>query len=243
MFTGIVSALGTITQVSKAHATSNSGVQVTIEAPCSLFSDLKLGDSVAIQGACMTVIAFEKIAAQPTPILHQQKEIQSGIKEQIRFVVDVSSESLACTVGLDVLGPVNIEPALRVGDPLGGHWVSGHVDGVGEVVDMVPSGESRELCLRIPTPLAGYVAAKGSLTVNGVSLTVNRVKDEEGREGEAARWTQCSINIIPHTLKHTTLQSLKAQDKVNLEVDLMARYMARFFEYHASDFSKMAPNA
>jgi riboflavin synthase len=241
MFTGIVSALGTITQVLKTHATSNSGVQVTIEAPCSIFSDLKPGDSVAIQGACMTVISFEKITEQQTSTLHQQKETIR--KEKMRFIVDISSESLACTVGLDVLGPVNIEPALCVGDQLGGHWVSGHVDGVGEVIDMIPSGESRELCLRIPASLAGYVAAKGSLTVNGVSLTVNRVKDEEGREGETAHWTQCSINIIPHTLKHTTLQSLKAQDKVNLEVDLMARYMARFFEYHASGFSKMAPHA
>ncbi len=218
MFTGIVSALGEITQVLESQ--SGGGVRVVIEAPYSILSDVKPGDSIAVQGACMTVIDIQSLFTEPAPALHAAAE------QRVRFAVDVSLESLACTVGLNRLGEVNIEPALRVGDRLGGHWVSGHVDGIGEVIDILPCGESQTLRLRIPVELAGYVAAKGSLTVNGVSLTVNQVKDE-------GKITHCSINLIPHTLEHTTLKGLQAGDKVNLEIDLMARYMARLLQYHS----------
>jgi riboflavin synthase len=136
------------------------------------------------------------------------------------FSVDVSRESLRLTMGLDALGPVNLEKSLRIGDQIGGHLVSGHVDGLGEVVKFEPVGESWELVVQAPATLAAFLAYKGSITVNGVSLTVNRVEDVAGG-------TRFSINLIPHTIAVTTLQHLKAGQRVNLEVDTIARYVQR----------------
>ncbi|MGW8271545.1 MAG: riboflavin synthase, partial [Burkholderiales bacterium] len=129
---------------------------------------------------------------------------------------DVSRETLACTVGLGAPGPVNLEKSLALGDKLGGHLVTGHVDGLGTVVDFEPAGESKRLRLRVPNDLARYVARKGSITVDGVSLTVNRVED-----------AVFEVNLIPHTLAVTTLSRLAPGAKVNLEIDLIARYVER----------------
>ena len=142
-------------------------------------------------------------------------EIRDG-----RFTVDVSRESLNCTVGLDAVGEVNLEKALRANDRLGGHLVSGHVDGLGTVVRFAPVGESHELRIRAPKEIGRYLAFKGSVTVNGVSLTVNSVED-------LAEGCEFSINLIPHTVQVTTLKHLKEGSRVNLEIDLIARYVER----------------
>lgn len=198
MFTGIVAAVGNIETVTPLGADAASGVRLTIRANALDLSDVALGDSIAIQGACMTVV----------------EKTQGG------FAVDVSRESLSLTVGLDAPGEVNLEKALRVGDYLGGHIVSGHVDGLGTVVRFEPVGESHELVLRLPANLAIYLAYKGSVTVNGVSLTVNRVHD-------LPAGCEIAINLIPHTVAVTTLRHLKAGAKVNIEIDTIARYVER----------------
>ncbi|AZV92450.1 riboflavin synthase [Bordetella sp. J329] len=198
MFTGIVAAVGNIETVTALGADAASGVRLTIRANALDLSDVALGDSIAIQGACMTVV----------------EKTEGG------FAVDVSRESLSLTVGLDAPGEVNLEKALRVGDYLGGHIVSGHVDGLGTVVRFEPVGESHELVLRLPANLAIYLAYKGSVTVNGVSLTVNRVHD-------LSAGCEIAINLIPHTVAVTTLRHLKAGAKVNIEIDTIARYVER----------------
>jgi riboflavin synthase len=190
MFTGIVAATGRITHLQALE----KGLRLTVEAPDLDLSDVALGDSIAHGGVCLTVI--EKSA--------------TGYK------IDVSRETLNCTVGLDAPGEVNLEKAMRMSDRLGGHLVSGHVDGVGEVIRFDRIGESHELVIRAPNPLARYIARKGSITVDGVSLTTNRV---EGAE--------FSINLIPHTVEVTTLKRCKPGVRVNLEVDLIARYVER----------------
>lgn len=196
MFTGIVAAVGRIERVEPLGM--DAGVRLTIDAGGLDLSDVAPGDSIAIQGACMTAIG-----------------IDNG-----RFVVEVSKESLSKTSGLDRVGEVNLEKAMRLDDRIGGHLVSGHVDGLGQVVAFEPVGESWRLVLRAPAELAKFFAYKGSVTVNGVSLTVNRVSDvADGAEFE--------INLIPHTIAVTTLKALKAGDRVNLEVDLIARYVER----------------
>ena len=196
MFTGIVAAVGRIERVEPLGM--DAGVRLTIDAGGLDLSDVAPGDSIAIQGACMTAIG-----------------IDNG-----RFVVEVSKESLSKTSGLDRVGEVNLEKAMRLDDRIGGHLVSGHVDGLGQVVAFEPVGESWRLVLRAPAELAKVFAYKGSVTVNGVSLTVNRVSDvADGAEFE--------INLIPHTIAVTTLKALKAGDRVNLEVDLIARYVER----------------
>ncbi len=197
MFTGIVAAVGRIERVEPIGA-QDGGVRLTIDAGALDLSDVVIGDSIAIQGACMTVIALD-----------------AG-----RFSVEVSGESLSCTAGLDRAGEVNLEKALRLADRLGGHLVTGHVDGIGEVVRFEPVAESRLLVIRVPAKLAKFLAAKGSVTVDGVSLTVNRVDD-------LATGTEIAINLIPHTIAVTTLRRLAAGMPVNLEVDLMARYAER----------------
>lgn len=194
MFSGIVAAVGRITHLQALE----KGLRLTVEAPGLDLSDVALGDSIAHGGVCLTVI--EKAGASDKP----------GYK------VDVSRETLDCTVGLDAPGEVNLEKALRLADRLGGHLVTGHVDGVGEVLKFERIGESHELVIRAPKPLAKYIARKGSITVNGVSLTVNRVDK-----------TDFSINLIPHTVAVTTLKHLQAGSKVNLEIDLVARYIER----------------
>ncbi|MGO3741329.1 riboflavin synthase [Kerstersia sp.] len=198
MFTGIVAAVGKIETVTPLGAGAAAGVRLAIRAGTLNLSDVALGDSIAIQGACMTVV----------------EKTEGG------FAVDVSRESLSLTVGLETPGDVNLEKALRVGDYLGGHIVSGHVDGLGTVVRFQPVGESHELVLRLPASLAIYLAYKGSVTVNGVSLTVNRVQD-------LPAGCEISINLIPHTVAVTTLQHLQAGSKVNIEIDTIARYVER----------------
>ena len=194
MFSGIVAATGRIQNVSPLE----DGVRLTVDVGSLDLSDVQLGDSIANNGVCLTVIA------------------QDG--KVVSF--DVSRETLNCTVGLDAPGEVNLEKALRLADRLGGHLVTGHVDGVGEVVKFAPVGESHELVIRAPAAIAGYIARKGSVTVNGVSLTVNRV---EGRDF----W----INLIPHTVAVTNLKHLAPGSKVNLEIDLIARYVERMLEW------------
>jgi len=190
MFSGIVAATGRISHILAAE----KGLRLTIEAGSLGLDDVALGDSIAVSGVCLTVIS----------------------RESDHFAVDVSRETLDCTVGLDAPGEVNLEKALRLSDRLGGHLVSGHVDGVGEVAKFEPVGESYELVIRAPQSLARYIARKGSVTVDGVSLTVNRVDGAE-----------FSINLIPHTLSVTTLRRLAPGSRVNLEVDLVARYVER----------------
>lgn len=191
MFTGIISAIGKITQ----RQPLEKGVRLTVSAPDLGLKDVALGDSIAHGGVCLTVISKKKGSYQ----------------------VDVSKETLNCTTGLDTEGAeVNLEKALRLSDRLGGHLVSGHVDGVGEVVKFDQIGESHELVIKAPKALSKYIARKGSITVNGVSLTTNTVK---GRK--------FSINLIPHTVEVTTLKHLKPGSPVNLEIDLIARYAER----------------
>jgi riboflavin synthase len=198
MFTGIVAAVGKITSISPVGNEANAGVRLHIHAGGLPLSDVSLGDSIALNGACMTVVA----------------------KTDSSFEVDVSRESLNCTVGLDVLSEVNLEKALTLAERLGGHLVSGHVDGLGIVRRFEPVGESWELVIEAPLALAKYLAYKGSIVVNGVSLTVNRVADQ-------ASACEFSINLIPHTIEVTTLKHLRVGTRVNLEVDLIARYVER----------------
>lgn len=190
MFTGIVQAVGRIESVTPL----GEGLRLTIDTGSLDQGGIAIGDSICVQGACLTVVTIDGA----------------------RFSFDVSRETLACTVGLDAPGPVNLEASLALGDPLGGHLVTGHVDGLGEVVAFEPAGESKRLRLRVPAELARYVARKGSITVDGVSLTVNRVEAD-----------LFEVNLIPHTLAVTTLARLAPGAKVNLEVDLIARYVER----------------
>ncbi len=201
MFTGIITGLGQIVDSQPLGPDATHGRRLTVQAPSGYLDDVGLGDSIAHNGACMTVTTLDLPAH--------------------RFTIDVSAESLVRTVGLDGTGRVNLEKALRTHDRLGGHLVTGHVDGVGEVTRFEPVGESWWLQIRAPQTLARFLAYKGSITVNGVSLTVNQVDD--ARDGT----TQFSINLIPHTIEHTTLGDLKAGSRVNLEVDLIARYVER----------------
>jgi len=200
MFTGIISGVGRITDSRPLGSDPSHGRQLTIETPPGYLSDVQLGDSIALNGACMTVTGMAPGAD--------------------RFTIDISAESLDKTSGLAETGPVNLEKAMRANDRLGGHLVSGHVDGIGTVTHFAPVGESWELRIETPTELARFIAYKGSITVNGVSLTVNRVIDGGGR-------CELSINLIPHTLEHTTLGGLHAGLRVNLEIDLIARYVER----------------
>lgn len=198
MFTGIVAAVGRITEVRPLGDGEAAGVRLRIQAGGLPLAATRLGDSIAIQGACMTAVALRGDS----------------------FEVDVSRESLDRTCGLDRPGEVNLEHALRLGDSLDGHLVSGHVDGVGRVTRFDAVEESTELRVIVPAHLSKYLAYKGSVTVNGVSLTVNRVDDQE--EG-----TEISINLIPHTVQVTTLRNLAVGSLVNLEIDLIARYVER----------------
>jgi len=204
MFTGIITAVGQI----KSAQEKGDGMHLVIEVPAGYLDDVALGDSIAIQGACMTATEFTGNT----------------------FALDISRESLNKTVGLDKVGPVNLEKALRLNDRLGGHLVSGHVDGVGKVshfasVAQDPYG-SWLLQIETPKELAPFLAYKGSIVVNGVSLTVNKTQDSKDA-------CLVDINIIPHTLENTTLGKLTKGDAVNLEIDLIARYVARMMEGQA----------
>lgn len=196
MFTGIIQAVGQIQTITPL----GDGYRLVIEAGTLDLNDVQLGDSIAIQGACMTVIS----------------------KSASHFEIDISAESINKTSGLDQPGPVNLEKALRLQDRLGGHLVSGHVDGIGTVVTFsaVAKEGSWLLVIRAPLQLAKYLAYKGSIVVNGTSLTVNQIED-------VADGCLMSINLIPHTLENTTLRHLQPGQSVNLEVDLIARYVER----------------
>ncbi|HCA26308.1 MAG TPA: riboflavin synthase [Betaproteobacteria bacterium] len=194
MFTGIIQAVGHIERVEPLA----QGVRLTIDAGALALDDVADGDSIAANGVCLTVTA----------------------KTGHGYQVDVSRETLNCSVGLDAPGAVNLEKALRLGDALGGHLVSGHVDGVGTVTAFDPAGECYTLGIRAPMALAKYLATKGSVSVNGVSLTINTVMRDV-----------FSINLIPHTLQETTFKHLKPGGQVNLEVDLLARYVERLTHF------------
>lgn len=214
MFTGIITGVGRIAAIDALGSSSTHGKRLTLQTPPAYLDDVGLGDSIALNGACMTVTGLD-LAGQ-------------------RFTVDISVESLACTAGLDQPGPVNLEKALRAHDRLGGHIVSGHVDGVGTVRSFAQVGESWELVLAIPAALARYLAFKGSITVNGVSLTVNRVDDH-------AQGCDIRINLIPHTIAHTTLGTLVPGARVNLEIDLIARYVERMLGTPSTPLSQGHP--
>lgn len=213
MFTGIVAAVGRIEEVRPSGADpaagareagaadgggAGAGVRIVVDAGALDLSDVVIGDSIAIQGACMTV---------------------TGIDGR-RLSFDVSAESLSKTTGLGAPGEVNLEKALTLADRLGGHLVSGHVDGIAEVVAFEPVGESRRLVVRADGALRGYFAYKGSVTLDGVSLTVNEVIDS----GDTVEFV---INLVPHTIEVTTLRSLHPGRRMNLEIDLIARYVER----------------
>ncbi|MEO9136348.1 MAG: riboflavin synthase [Casimicrobiaceae bacterium] len=194
MFTGIVAAVGRI--VAREHA--ESGIHVRVDAGALDLADVSVGDSISVAGCCLTVVRAE-----------------------LRLLAfDVSDETLRCTTGLDVGGAVNLEKAMRLSDRLGGHLVSGHVDGVGTVTaceaDATDSQGNRQLEIDVPAVLARYIAQKGSIAVDGVSMTTNAVAG-----------TRFTVNLIPHTLAVTTLGRLRLGARVNVEVDLIARYVER----------------
>ena len=189
MFTGIIEAVGEIKHITPLEA----GICLNIWPGMLDLCDVKIGDSIAVNGVCLTVTT-----------------LANGM-----FSVDVSRETLSCTEGLDKQdGRVNLEQAMRLSDRIGGHLVSGHVDGIGEVVKFEPIGESYLLVIKVPGSLSKYIVKKGSITVNGVSLTVNETVGDE-----------FEVNLIRHTLAMTTLNDLKTGAKVNLEVDMLARYV------------------
>jgi len=194
VFTGIIQAVGRVRELKSTPG----GMRVTIDADALPVADVKIGDSIAIDGACLTVVALNK--------------------HELEF--DVSRETLACTAGFKQGAAVNLEKALRLADRLDGHLVIGHVDGVGTVVSFDAAGDSRRLVADAPRELAKYIARKGSIAVNGVSLTVNAV------EG-----TRFEVNLIPHTLAATTLHAFAAAMKINIEVDMLARYVERLSEF------------
>jgi riboflavin synthase len=198
MFTGIIQAVGKITHIEPLQ----QGVRLTVDGGGLDLSDVAVGDSIAHNGVCLTVIG----------------------KTGSTYKLDVSRETLNCTVGLAELGEVNLEKALRLSDPLGGHLVSGHVDGMGTVVAFDPVGECHLLRIKAPLSIAKYIAYKGSIAVNGVSLTFNTVEHDE-----------FTINLIPHTVQVTTLKHLKTGSKVNLEVDLLARYVERLNSFQQEE--------
>ncbi|MES2182002.1 MAG: riboflavin synthase [Pseudomonadota bacterium] len=196
MFTGIIQTVGQI------ERTSAMGEDVQLSISCAGLGmhDVVIGDSIAVNGVCLTAISLS----------------------DAHFEAHVSKETLSVTVGLNHASPapVNLEKALRLSDRLGGHLVSGHVDGVGEVVHFEPLGDCWKLDIRAPRAISKYIAIKGSICINGVSLTVNTVQKDV-----------FSMNLIPHTLENTTLQFLQAGSRVNLEVDQIARYVERMTEW------------
>ena len=195
MFTGMIEAVGKVATIQPLA----EGLRIMVVSETLDLNDVSVGDSIAVNGACMTVVA----------------------KTAHSFKFDLSAESLKVTTGLDDPGrEVNLEKALRFNDRLQGHLVAGHVDGVGEVLKFAEAGESYQLVVQGPKGLARYIAIKGSVAINGVSLTTNHLKEVGDR---------CifSVNLIPHTLQVTALKGLKVSDQVNIEVDLIARYVER----------------
>jgi riboflavin synthase len=199
MFTGIIAAVGTIVERNPLAG----GQRIIIDTAGLGLDDVALGDSIAVDGCCLTVVE----------------------QAQARAAFDVSLESIARTAGFDLGRKVNLEKALRLSDRLGGHLVSGHVDGVGTLREFSQVGESWKLVVETPPGLGRYIAEKGSITVNGISLTVNAVSDGPGTSD--TRNTEFAVNIIPHTLQMTNLGVCRVGDRVNLEIDLLARYVER----------------
>lgn len=200
MFTGIITGVGRIAAIHPLGSSSLHGKRLTVAAPAGYVDDVGLGDSIALNGACMTVTSLDVAGGQ--------------------FTIDISAESLDKTAALDAQGAVNLEKALRAHDRLGGHIVSGHVDGVGSVAYFAQVGESWELRVLCPPSLAKYLAYKGSITINGVSLTVNSVRD-------LPIGCEVSMNLIPHTVSNTALGALHSGCAVNIEIDTVARYVER----------------
>jgi riboflavin synthase len=190
MFTGIVQAVGLVERFESVH----KGARIVVDAGGLDLSDVAVGDSIAVNGCCLTVVRHDART----------------------FEMDVSQETLDCTAGLAAGARLNLEKALRANDRLGGHLVTGHVDGVGTVISVEPVGANCKLLFRVPTALAKYIARKGSVTVNGVSLTVNAVGADT-----------FAVNLIPQTLAVTNLGSLLEGASVNIEIDLIARYVER----------------
>ena len=205
MFTGIIQTIG---QIERASALGDD-VKLNISCAGLDMRDVNIGDSIAVNGVCLTAISFN----------------------ESYFAAHVSKETLSVTVGLDGEHAVNLEKALRLSDRLGGHLVSGHVDGVGEIVLFEQLGDCWKLDIRAPHAISKYIAVKGSICVNGVSLTVNTVAGDV-----------FSMNLIPHTLEKTTLQFLKAGSKINLEVDQIARYVERMAEWASDNQTNTQPN-
>ena len=193
MFTGIIEAVGRVAAVKPA----GQSAALTIDAGGLDMSDVAIGDSIACNGVCLTVTSL----------------VPNG------FAVDVSQETLRVTTGFGAGNAINLEKSLRLSDRLGGHLLCGHVDGSGEVTAIKPSDGNREISVRFPVELGRYIARKGSIAINGVSLTVNVVTSDT-----------FSVNLIPHTLAVTNLIDLKQGDRVNLEIDLVARYVERMFD-------------
>ncbi len=196
MFTGIIQSTGKIESITPA----GEDLKLNIQVGSLDMADVQIGDSIAVNGVCLTAVTFDAT----------------------HFEVHVSKETLNCTVGLDSMREVNLEKALRLSDRLGGHLVSGHVDGVGQVVRFEPAGDCWLLMVRAPHALSRYVAVKGSIAIDGVSLTINTVEQDT-----------FSMNLIPHTIEHTTLKHLGIGSRVNLEVDLIARYVERMTQWGA----------
>jgi riboflavin synthase len=213
MFTGIITGVGRIAAVHDLGSSLQHGKRLEIECPAGYLDDVGLGDSIALNGACMTVTRL-------APAQH-------------RFDIEISAESLDKTAGLAQPGPINLEKALRAHDRLGGHIVAGHVDGVGTVTRFAQVGESWELRVLAPASLAKYLAYKGSITINGVSLTVNSAVD-------VPQGCEVSINLIQHTVQNTALGALREGSSVNLEIDLIARYVERMLSAGATPLKAAA---
>ncbi len=207
MFTGIIQALGHIERISPSSEDSSADISLKINCGNLDLRDLAIGDSIAVNGVCLTAVSFDTE----------------------HFIVHVSKETLNCTVGLDVTKPVNLEKALRLSDRLGGHLVSGHVDGVGQVVKFEAVGDCWLLAIRAPHALSKYVATKGSIAIDGVSLTVNAVEHDT-----------FTMNLIPHTIENTSLKHLGVGSRVNLEVDQIARYVERMSQWDTEGTNESA---
>ena len=199
MFTGIIKGVGTVADM---HARGGD-TRIVVDCGDAALGHIALGDSIAVSGVCLTAVELDGT----------------------RFAADVSQETLSLTTlgALDTGSRVNLEDALRAGDPLGGHLVSGHVDGFGVLESRVQDARSWRLVFSVPSALRRFFASKGSVCVDGISLTVNEVDDD-----------RFGVNIVPHTMAHTTLGDRQVGDRVNLEIDVIARYLARLNEVPAS---------
>jgi riboflavin synthase len=202
MFSGLIEATGRIVELTPLGQTSNDSYRLQLKTRDLDTSDVRLGDSIALNGVCLTVIRHEG--------------------EKLWF--DVSSETLRCSTGFMAEQTVNLEKALQLGDRLGGHIVLGHVDGVGKITHYQQQGDSWDLVILVPELLAPFVATKGSITLNGVSLTTNQIED-------TPMGCKVSLTLIPHTQRFTAFSQSKLDDSINIEIDMMARYACRYLAW------------